>query len=245
MDSQDTATMESAEPKLSQRERVYRDLRAALMDGSLKAWDRLNEVRLAERFKASRTPVREALARLESDGLVRRRDGGYYLYVPSFDDLVALYELRITLELQGIRRAIDDPMLGHVRAIIEDELQIWYALREERPAPDASFVCMDEGFHTALLRSSGNRALTDALVTVNRQIRPVRMYDYLTEDRMRATVDEHIDIAEKVVSGRLQAAFDALHNHVGASRDVVIQRASLAMTMATMAATTPDDGQGR
>jgi DNA-binding GntR family transcriptional regulator len=212
-------------------------MRTALMDGSINPWERLAEVRLAEQFNASRTPVREALVRLESDGFVRRRgDGGYYVYVASFDELVGLYELRSTLELQGIRRAIDDPTLHHDPVILAEELDAWYRLREQRPEPDAGFVNRDEGFHTALSRAAGNPALTNALLTVNRQIRPVRMYDYLTFDRMEATVDEHIDIAEKVLSGRLPAALDALVHHVGVSRGVAMERAERVMSMAKMSA---------
>ena len=228
-------TVGASTPKrehLSRREQVYRALRAALMDGTFRPWERLGEVQLAERFSTSRTPVREALARLQSDGLVEKRDGGLYPYVPSFEDLVGLYELRITLELAGIRRAIQDPTLHHDTGVLSAELEKWHEWREDRPAPDAGFVSMDEGFHTELLRSSGNAAMTHALITVNRQIRPVRMFDYLTEDRMTATVDEHIVIAEHVLSGQLSNALDALHAHVGASRDVVMERAARALSMA-------------
>lgn len=215
------------------REEVYLAIRSALMDGSLPPWERLAEVRLAERFATSRTPVREALVRLQSDGLIEKRDAGLYPYVPSVRQLIGLYELRVTLELQGIRRAIDDPTIHHDRAVLEAELNKWYRWRDDRPEPDAGFVSKDEDFHVALLSSSGNPALTDALVTVNRQIRPVRMYDYLTVDRIDATINEHIDIAEKVLSHRLEKAFEALHAHVGASRDVAMERATRALSALT------------
>lgn len=224
------------EPR-SQRDKVYLALRTALLDGTLSPFERLAEVRLAERFETSRTPVREALARLKSDGLVEKRDGGLYLHVPSLDGLVELYELRITLELRGVQRAIEDPTLHHDRALLEPELERWYAMRDHRPEPSARFVATDEAFHSVLLRSSGNGAMADALVAVNRQIRPVRMYDYLTEDRMEATVDEHIDIAELVVSGRLRQAYDALHAHIGASRDVVTERAARVLSAANLVLT--------
>jgi DNA-binding GntR family transcriptional regulator len=230
--------------RLSRREEVYLALRAALMDGSISPWERLGEIKLAERFNASRTPVREALARLESDGLVRKRGGGLYAYMPSLRDLVELYELRITLELQGIRRCIDDPALRHDPVILRNEMEKWYMLRDDLPEPDAGFVSKDEGFHTELLRSSGNTAMTDALVAVNRQIRPVRMYDYLTADRVEATVVEHIDIGEKVLGGRLREGLEALHEHVGNSRDVVMKRAARAMAMANMANGYRDQAEG-
>lgn len=228
-----TATVPAArQPSL--RERVYLALRDELMSGRISPYDRLAEERIAERYAVSRTPVREALARLRSDGLVEKRDSGLYLYLPSFQDLTGLYELRVTLELRGIERAITEVGLRHDRPRLEAELNRWYAFRDDRPVPDAGFVAHDEQFHTTLLDASGNSALTQALVQVNSRIRSVRMYDYLTETRMTATITEHIEIAELVVRDRLPAALDALRHHVGASQDVVLERAANALAMTRM-----------
>lgn len=220
--------------QLSLRERVYLALRDELMTGRISPFDRLAEERIAERYEVSRTPVREALARLQSDGLVEKREGGLYLYLPSFHELSGLYELRVTLELRGIERAIAEVTIHHDRPRLEAELDRWYAFREDRPVPDAGFVAHDEQFHTTLVDTSGNPALTQALVQVNSRIRAVRMYDYLTENRMTATITEHIEIAELVVRGHLTAARDALRHHVGASQDVVLERAANALAMTRM-----------
>lgn len=229
------AVVEAARPHRSRRDEVYAGLRDELMSGRISPFERLAEERLAEQFGVSRTPIREALARLRSDGLVEKRDGGLYLSVPSFPALVGLYELRVTLELQGIRRAIEDPAVVHDRPRLEAELGHWYLLSEDRPTPSAGFVAVDEQFHATLLDCSGNPALTDALHQVNQRIRPVRMYDYLTENRMAATIAEHIAIAEHVLAGRLTTALDALREHVGASKDVVMQRAANAVAITRMA----------
>ncbi|WP_250447102.1 GntR family transcriptional regulator [Actinotalea sp. C106] len=218
--------------RLPRREKVYEALREELMAGRFSPWERLGEERLAEHFGVSRTPVREALARLHADGLLEKRAGGLYLYMPTFEDLTDLYELRITLELQGIRRAIDDPTVHHDAARLTTELESWQRMSDDEPAPSAGFVTVDEGFHTALLAASGNRALSASLAQVNQRIRAVRMYDYLTADRMRATIDEHIEIAELVLGGRLPTALEALADHVGASKDVVVERAANALAMA-------------
>jgi DNA-binding GntR family transcriptional regulator len=223
-------------PRVSRRDRVYVELRELLMSGRVSPWERLAEEPLAERFGVSRTPVREALARLQADGLVEKRAHGLYLAVPSFEELTRLYELRVLLELHGIRRAIEDPTVRHDATRLDAELDVWRAMSGTPPEPDPTFVRTDERFHAVLLDTSGNTALTEALAGVNRRIRAVRMYDYLTADRMRATIDEHLEIGELVVSGRLPAALDALHAHVGASRDVVVERAGTALAMAHLGA---------
>jgi DNA-binding GntR family transcriptional regulator len=206
------------------------------MSGQVSPFERLSEERIAERHGVSRTPVREALARLRADGLVTRRNGGLYLYLPPFEELAGLYELRVTLELRGIQRAIDEPDLGHDLPRLEGELARWYTLREDPPTPDAGFVAEDERFHTTLLDCSGNPALTEALLRVNQSIRAVRMHDYLTVDRMTATITEHIEIGELVLSDRLPAALEALRAHVGASQEVAVERAARALSMTRMAA---------
>ncbi|TQF69415.1 GntR family transcriptional regulator [Rhodococcus spelaei] len=217
------------------REQVYRSLRADLMSGRLAPSERLGEERLADMYGVSRTPVREALARLQSDGLVERDQHGLFPYRPRLDELGDLYELRIMLELGGIRRILDGGEGAHDADVLGPELDSWYVLRKTAPEPDAGFVVLDERFHTTLLASSGNPALSDALASVNAKVRPVRMFDYLTSDRMSATVNEHIAVAELVLDGRLQQAHDALLGHIDESRVVVLGRAQQALSMARMA----------
>src|SRR3954452_20299496 len=156
----------AAKPRRSGAE-VYDRLRTELRSGWIAGWDRLAEEPLAERFGVSRTPVREALTRLVSEGLLERRNGGMYLALPSFQHLAGLYELRVPLELRGISRAMESPAIRHDRPALESALERWCELDRNDPAPSPEFVSEDEMFHVALLASSGTPALTAALVTVN------------------------------------------------------------------------------
>ncbi|MFJ5264739.1 GntR family transcriptional regulator [Streptomyces sp. NPDC088387] len=214
----------------SLRDTVHARLRSAVLDGEFGPRERLTEMRLAVRFGVSRTPVREALTRLVSDGLIERGHGGFFVTIPNLAQLKDLYELRITLELRGIARAVEDPSVRHDPAMLSAELDRWYAMRANPPAPDPRFVVQDERFHAELSRASGNAALTDALVAVGERIRRVRMYDFLTEDRVATTITEHITIMELVRAGRLDEGQRALHAHVGDSMAVVLALAQRAMT---------------
>ena len=77
---------------------VYQQLRDEILNGRISPRERLTEPKLGKLYDVSRTPVREALSRLLSDGLVERTDFGYAVVVPSLEDLRNLYELRITLK---------------------------------------------------------------------------------------------------------------------------------------------------
>ncbi|WP_066585420.1 GntR family transcriptional regulator [Cellulomonas timonensis] len=217
------------------RDVIYERLRDEILGGRVPVRERLTEPKLGKAFGVSRTPVREALARLLADGLVERTDYGYAVVVPSLADLRDLYELRITLELRGIARAIENPDVRHAEGLLRDELARWLPLRDDPPEPTPGFVLLDERFHVTLSRASGNDQLTAALVAVNHKIRVVRMHDFVEPDRITATVVEHIEILELVLHRRLEEALTALHRHVGESLEVVMDRASTAMTRMALA----------
>ncbi|WP_035748590.1 GntR family transcriptional regulator [Glycomyces sp. NRRL B-16210] len=223
---------ESGEPLA---ERVYVALRADLMAGKYEPGKRLGEERLAGNYGVSRTPVREALSRLSADGLVSREVDGLYPYRPRIDQLNDLYEVRLTLELRGLARAATDPDIRHDRDLLGPELDRWYRLRAAPPDPSAGFVEWDERYHLTLLAASGNVQLAESLRVVNNRIRPARMFDYFTEERMAATIGEHIAIAEGALEGRYAEATAILTRHIETSRSIVVGRAEAALTWAHLA----------
>jgi DNA-binding GntR family transcriptional regulator len=215
-------------------DRVYRALRARVMLGEFSPRTRLVEERVAEGLQVSRTPVREALTRLCADGLIERQpDGGLYVAEPRVDDVRDLYAVRIALELSGLQRALDWSM-PHDVSILEPLRDDWRALAADPPPPDPEFVDLDEAFHLELCRSSGNLPLVETLAGVNARIRPVRMYDFLTEDRVRLTIDEHLTIVETVLGGGIPASMTLLRQHIGESMAVVEERATRAIVAMTL-----------
>jgi DNA-binding GntR family transcriptional regulator len=96
-------------------------------------------------------------------------------------------------------------------------------------------VLLDERFHTVLSRAAGNERLTEALVEVNEKVRAVRMYDFVESERIRITIDEHIEILELALADRLPEARTALHLHVGESLAVVMERAARALSRMALA----------
>ncbi|MCH7230340.1 GntR family transcriptional regulator [Glycomyces sp. L485] len=232
MSAEFTALPESDEPLAA---RVYMALRADLMAGRYEPGRRLGEERLAGNYGVSRTPVREALSRLVADGLVAREPEGLYPYRPRIDQLNDLYEVRLVLEMRGLERAEADPGIVHDRDLLGPELDRWYRLRDAPPGPDAGFVDADERYHVTLLASSGNPQLAEALKAVNNRIRPARMFDYFTDERMATTIAEHIAIAEGALEGRYEESTTILTRHIETSRSIVVTRAEAALSWAHLA----------
>lgn len=205
-------------------------MRRRIMLGAFGVHSRLVEERVATELGVSRTPVREALVRLLADGLVVRQDGSYFVALPDLTRLRDLYELRITLELRGLSRALESESVRHNPGILEPLRDQWRAMRDDPPEPDPQFVMVDEDFHITLSRASGNSAMTETLESINARIRAVRMYDFLTADRIERTVLEHLQVVELVLADRIDEALKRLHEHVGLSMAVVERRAASAIS---------------
>jgi DNA-binding GntR family transcriptional regulator len=211
------------------RDQAYDELKRALLMGDFPLHQRLGEERLASLLGVSRTPVREALLRLHAEGLIGPHpEGGYRPIAPAVDEVHDLYEVRLALELQALRRpgehgtTHDLDQLG----LLRDE---WLLLAARPPEPDPGFVTLDEDFHVRLAAAAGNPSLADLLRIVNERIRVVRMHDFLTAERVRRTVAQHLEILEAVLAGDLSLAVARFGRHLGESMAVVELRAAQAL----------------
>ncbi|MEV0673025.1 GntR family transcriptional regulator [Mycobacterium sp. NPDC050441] len=219
-----------AEQPVSLRDRVYIELGKKLMVGEIDDRTRLVESQLCETLRVSRTPLREALVRLHADGMLERRSDGYYPVALDIAGVRDLYELRITIELRGIARILETDELRYDKDRLAALRAEWVELQACPPPAEADMVLLDESFHIALCTASGNAAMVSALDNVNRRIRLIRMYDFVTEERVAATITEHLQIVDLLLDDELDAGREALHEHVGASFDVVERRALRALS---------------
>ncbi|MGH9148796.1 MAG: GntR family transcriptional regulator [Acidimicrobiales bacterium] len=208
------------------RQRVHLELKRRLLRGELPMMVRLAEERLADELGVSRTPVREALVQLAAESLVERLpDGGFCPAVPDLVAVAELYEVRASLELDALGRPGRRGQ-RHEPSALEPLRDEWRALARELPEPDPSFVERDESFHMALAAAAGNATLVRMLETVNERIRVVRMHDFLTPDRVRLTVAEHLAIVEALLAAKADLAGARLLSHIMVSNEVVMERAT-------------------
>jgi DNA-binding GntR family transcriptional regulator len=213
-----------AEPQLKLSDKAYRIMRQKIMTGEFSPYTRLAEAALGQKIGMSRTPVREALVQLTNDGLIRKVNGGYYVSQPDFTDIAELYEMRILLEKHGIERGINQS--AYDMDALDDLKALWESKLHEVIEPDPDFVLNDEAYHVALLRASGNQIMGDYLQAINLRIRSVRMYDFITKDRIDWTIETHLSILESAAAGNLDEAQTKLEQHILKSMQVVESRAS-------------------
>ncbi len=207
-------------------ERVYQDLRDDLLFGRIPLGDRLVEEHLAEQFECSRTPVREALHRLQADGhIVKHPMGGITPQPPQATSLRELYELRVVIEDLVVRRAAnaeDKIKIADLRASWVDLRDLDPAKRNKIETPD--FVYADEAFHEGLAAAAGNKSAARYLRDINERIRILRVHDFTSGDRIAVTIDEHIELADAILEGEVDTASALMRVHIDRSARVVEQR---------------------
>jgi DNA-binding GntR family transcriptional regulator len=216
-----TCVYTGSDTALDRRQLAYQSLKARLVQGGFAAGVRLREERLANELGVSRTPIREALSRLVSDGLVTRTSDGYVPVVPDLATIRELYDVRFALERWAIRTPEHD-----LDAVAELRGE-WAALAID--APDGSFVLRDEDFHVRLAAAAGNPTLARHLQGVNERIRVVRLHDFLTLERIGRTIEQHLRVLDAVLGHDVEAAEVRLVENFSESLAVVEERAALAI----------------
>jgi DNA-binding GntR family transcriptional regulator len=208
---------------------VYDQLRRRLLIGDYPLVERLTETRLAEQLGASRTPVREALLRLESEGLVERRhQGGFFPRSPNLAGIRDLYELRRILELASLVRPLRHGGT-HDHAALRSIRDDWAGMIDDPPEPDPGFVLVDESFHLGLAEAAGNTALTEHLRAVNDRIRVVRMQNFVHRQRIAVTIEQHLAILDALIDATPDLAVSLMEAHLDEALSQASERAAQAI----------------
>ncbi|MGE5550394.1 MAG: GntR family transcriptional regulator [Bacteroidota bacterium] len=180
------------------RELVFEALREAIVKGVLKPGERMMEIQLAEEMGVSRTPVREAIRKLELEGLVAMvpRKGAYVASL-SMKDIIEVFEIRGALEGLAAELAAE--------RITEEELEELerYLVRitESIETEDLTLMVeVDTDFHSQLYRASRNERLSQIINNLREQIQRFRKTSLSVPGRMRRALEEHKKIVEALSS---------------------------------------------
>lgn len=194
----DVMTTQNADEKAipqSVVDRVHRELRGMAMTFRFLPGERLNEAILAKELGVSRTPLREALNRLSTEGfLTFSANNGFFRKPLDVKEIFDLYEFRMHLELSAVKlaveRASDQQLLELERFSIE-------SAREEPSRTIDDLVTLDEQFHEMLMKLTGNVQMLNSLRNINARIQFVRWLD-MTERRSETqSQHKHIVAAMK------------------------------------------------
>ncbi|MES2536645.1 MAG: GntR family transcriptional regulator [Pseudomonadota bacterium] len=202
---------------------AYARLKEDIFDFRLVPGDRFSETTVAERLGMSRTPVREALARLQREGYLEvHMRSGWSVKPFDFEQFEHLYDLRMVLETTAVRRLCDNVSEGDAA---DGACEPFTALKNFWLVPDAARLTdgkrvadMDESFHITLVAAAGNPEMARVHREVTERIRIIRRLDFTQPARIGNTYDEHAQILRAVMGRRADQAAMLLRTHIESSK---------------------------
>lgn len=202
---------------------VYESLRAMVMTGGIREGERVAESQLAERLGVSRTPVREALQRLESDGLVRAQGRGVRLWMLGGDELAQLHVARAGLEGWAAFLAAQRVASGEVAPARLAELETLAAQTHElTTAGDlARAVESNRAFHETVAALANNPVISNTLERWWDQITVSTRKSLHNPERTQAVHAEHEVIIDALRQGDAPRARAAAEAHAFATRNAL------------------------
>jgi DNA-binding GntR family transcriptional regulator len=200
-------------------ERLYLALRHAILVGDLLPNTKLPEKDLTSILPVSRTPLREALRRLEADELVvSLPNRGVMVRGTSLRDLLEVYETLEVLEAHAAELAadrVDDEVLNQLQTHLD--LAEFYATRHRWEETTAQSV----EFHNLLYKTAGNRRLSKVIAELRELTHSFRRYRLRSDDEFARGLADHREVFDALVRRDGQAADSSMRRHVHSSTQLV------------------------
>lgn len=193
------------------RELVFESLREAIIQGRLKPGERLMEIQLAEEMGVSRTPVREAIRKLELEGFVVMvpRKGAYVAGI-SVKDIVDVFEVRAALEALAAglaaERITEEELEELERALVKTYEVSGYDLE--------ALVETDTRFHELIYKASRNERLVQIITNLADQIQRFRATSLAQPGRTKHALEEHKQIVEAISERNVELAQILAREHI-------------------------------
>ena len=194
---------------------VYEKLKSDIFEFRLLPGARFSENEVARRARVSRTPVREALFRLQREGYLEvHAKSGWSVRGLDFELLDDLYDLRVVLESAAVRKVCQ----GEPRRLLAGLEKVWLVGPRQRLTDGARVARLDEDFHRALVESAGNPELSRIHHGITERIRIVRRLDFTHAERVIYTYVEHAQILRAILARRAARAIELLTAHIETSK---------------------------
>lgn len=206
------------------RELVCDAIRSAINSGKYHPGERLMEIQMAEELGISRTPVREAIRKLEMEGfVVMIPHKGTYVADISLKDITEIYEVRLSLDMLAASLAaerISDEELEEMNR----QLLLTATLSVKKDMD--KIVAADSVFHDVLYRAARNERLVAIINNLREQITNIRGRSMAQPGRMKETLAEHRALLDAIASRDAEAAAAAARNHIENAERTLIESLS-------------------
>ncbi|MGW0432146.1 GntR family transcriptional regulator [Micromonospora sp. NPDC003197] len=208
-------------PSSTLKETPYDKIRDAIVSGELTGGTQLTESSLAAWCGVSRTPIREALLRLEQDGLVARTERGPVVRSRSPEEILDIYEVRIGLEATASRSAAHRRTDHDLRAMRQA-----LALAGPEASDPAELVRANVAFHRRVWRAAHNEAVVDLLQRLELQIARYPETTLSYPGRWDRACQQHAELIDAIEARDADRAAAIAHQHFTEARDIRLKLAT-------------------
>jgi len=204
------------------RNQIYDIIKEMIVMREIKPDEKINEERLAERLRVSRTPIRETLCRLENEGIVKvipRR--GAFVMKQCKERVVEILYVREVLEgllARIVAQDRDEKTLTKLRKSLERISSV-----PEEDGNLMKYTNADIEFHNSLLEACNNEMLQNMMGIVNSHLQVIRLRTVVIPGRARKTVEEHYRVLEAIEKGNANSAERLMRKHIESVRTSAVK----------------------
>ena len=207
---------------ISIADQVFEELERDILSGVYERGEVLTEMKLSEQLHVSRTPIREALRRLEQERIIDPTSKGMKVIGISRSDIADICEIRLRLEGLAARWAAERADEAGIRSLKETlDLQEFYTQKQD---PD-SIKNADSQFHQTIYALCGSHSMQDTLEPLHRKLVKYRRVSVSAQSRAQKSLEEHRAIYEAIAAHDGDTAEKLSILHVQNARESILQRA--------------------
>ena len=212
---------------ISIADQIFEQLEHDILIGKYQRGEILTELKLSETLGVSRTPIREAIRRLEQEHIIEETSRGAVVIGISKEDLFDMYEIRMHVEGLAAARAaekISDDGLSKMKEVLD--LQRYYVDKTDADNSDNSdnIKNLDSEFHRLLYIFSGSKAYYDTLLPIHKKMIKYRKASMKSHSRARQSLNEHEGIYHALEHHDPELAQKLTIEHATRARDSILEK---------------------
>lgn len=196
---------------------LFSRIQKDILTGDIKPGEKLTEQRICDRYKVSRTPVREALRQLEKESLIENiPNRGAFVIGFTNQDILDMFELRSTYEIQAVKWAVERITDDETEALEETfEFMEFYTMKKDIE----KMLNININFHQNIYKASHNRMLLKTLSSYQLYVKYTNNFDYDDpEEYLETVLDEHRKIYQAIKNKNSFDAAVAMKEHMDKSK---------------------------
>jgi len=194
------------------RDRIFEKLQQTIFSGKFKSGERITEKEIAEKLRVSRTPVREALYRLASTGMIKIiPHRGFIISKWSAKEIKDVMEIRVALEMLAVRLTIQRISPKEI-----DELKILLIEMEEAVKKEdiTRASQLNTLFHDKIIIASKNKELSQAIEPIKNKIYHFRIISISSPNKLKESFEEHKKILDAIINKDVKLAQGLISQHI-------------------------------